>query len=86
MKVPTPLDLLQLPTALGVTLRRGDPIWFRQIVNGAGPSTVVPGFFDRYGSIRVGVVLVDQRGNHRRRYVSPLNVYARDQRVEEPTA
>ena len=88
-----PSDLLVRPTAADVTFGRGDPIWYRQIVTNAGTAVLWPGVFERYGSIRVAVVLVTPTGREERVYVSPLNVYARldrderaDERVEEPSA
>jgi len=79
MTLQTIASLVQSrPTALGVTIRRGDPIWYRELVGGTrGRAVLVRGLFERYGSLRVAVVLVDAGGIERRAYVSPLNVYPR---------
>jgi hypothetical protein len=78
VRTPTLADLVNRPTAKDVEVRRGDPIWYRQIVvGGYGRGLLVPGTFERYGAIRVAVVLVDATGGEHRVYVSPLNVYRR---------
>jgi hypothetical protein len=65
-------------TAADAAFARGAAIWYRQPVDGGyGRSRLVPGVFERYGTIRVAVVLVDASGGEHRVYVSPRNVYAR---------
>ena len=73
--------VLERPTAAGsVPFQYGELIWYRQITNGAGASTLVPGMFERYMNVRAAVVLagaVDGLGRVRRVHVLPANVYRR---------
>jgi hypothetical protein len=73
-------DLVRLrrPNAEDVTIPPGAPIWYRQTVQGGyGHTSLVPGVFERYGVLRVAVVLRDALGHDHRVYVSARNIYPR---------
>ena len=78
MSPPTPQALSVRPTAEDRRIERGAAIWYRQHIGGGyGHFQLVPGVFERYGTIRCAVMITDAVGGNHRIYVSPCNVYVR---------
>jgi hypothetical protein len=78
MSTTRPIDLSHRADATTMRFMHNDPVWFRQAQRGGyGFTRLVPGFFDGYGNVRVGIVLRDVLGHDHRVFVDPRNVFPR---------
>jgi len=78
VSIPTLHDLVSRWTAGDRALPAGAAIWYRQpFAGGYGQPILIPGVFDRYGAIRVRVVIRDATDREHRIYVNPDNVFVR---------